>query len=243
MSTTNTNNAIVKHSSIRMSLKQLVDDFCPMPGDAVVLGIMNERGLPFPVLWDLKGKESKNIVIWDNLAKQGLSILKTIAEYVFRYHKDCGYKGSNVEFLVLTLYSEDWGELNQYGMGMGGNTSCIGIIPFASKLAETVIRGLAHWSHEPHQHAKQPVILIIDGLENLEKMSDNFKYDLRYILYHGHKKNVFVIGTARKNNFHKVQAWLDGFQAEIRGRDFEGEFDIVEGKDLVTFYSVETEMI
>jgi hypothetical protein len=221
-----------------------MDEFCPLPGDSLVLGVLNEKGLPFPVLWDVGGSHTpRNIVIWDKLAKQGLKILKTIAEYVFQYHPTCGYKGSNVEFLVLTLYSEDWGELNDYGMGMSGKTSCIGIIPFGSYLAETIINGLARWVNEPHKSSKHPVILMIDGLENLEKMSKDFQRDLRLVLHSGHKKNVYVIGTASKKNFHKVQEWLDGFHSEIYGRDFIDEFDLIEGKNSFIFYAVETEMI
>lgn len=233
---------VIQEIKTRLSLKDVVDELCPMPSEAVVLGMGNDGK---PILLNVKNKDTYNIVIWDKMAKQGLKILKVIAEYTFLYHKKCsifGNKNFQVEFAVLTKYPEDWGQLNDYGMGIRGKTSCIGIIPFYSELADQVIHGLAAWINEPHNNAKNPVIVLIDGLENLMMMDTDFKLYLRYILHKGRNKNVYVIGTASKKNFAKVQDWLDGFQFEIRGKEFD-TFEMDEGKNIVVFYAPTTEMI
>lgn len=225
------------------SLKKVLD-FCGLlPGEAILLGVANDE---LPVLLNAFSNEPCNVVIWDKLAKQGLQILKVIAEYVFKHRSKFGLRPKKVEFVVLTHYPEDWGELNKYGMGMRGNTSCIGIIPFYSELASTVIRGLCTWINERHGASKSPVIVLIDGLENITTMKESFKVDFQYLLHSGYEKNVYVIGTSSKKNIQKVQRWLEDFQMEVYGCDFDRRFDNFfeyekDGKKIY-FFAPETEI-
>jgi hypothetical protein len=225
----------------RPSLRRVMESLSPIPGHAVVFGISNGDGLP--VYLNAQDTSAPNIVVWDKLARQSVQILKVIAEYLFQYHAKVGFNAKGIEFVVLTLYPEDWGELNKYGMGMMGKTSCIGIIPFYSDLAEKVIEGLAKWVHERHNSSKQPVIILVDGLENIEKMSESFKNHFRYLLDLGRTKNVYIIGTSSKNKFAVIQKWLDGFQREIYGMDVSDEFEYVLGKDTLIFYTPRTELL
>ena len=219
----------------RPTLRKVLEWINPFPDYAIILG-MAKDGLP--VMFNAQDSTTRNIVIWDKLARQSLKILQVISEYIFYHHQSKG-----VEFIVLTLYPEDYGELNKYGMGISGKTSCIGIIPFGSDLAEKVIDGLAKWVHERHNSSKQPVIVLVDGLENVNKMSQDFQDHFRYLLDMGGRKHVFIVGTSSKKNFRSVQKWLDGFGSEIYGRDVEYEFEFLEGKDTILFYTPRTEMI
>jgi hypothetical protein len=213
-----------------------------LPGSSVVLGIpMDDKERP--VMLDAHDPKAPNIIVWDKKARQGLNVLRVVAEYLFRFHSKFGHRAKGIEFIVLTMYAEDWGELNEYGMGMKGDTSCIGIIPFFSELAEKVIAGLAQWVAERHSHSKQPVIILVDGLENLDKMGDGFKFHIRYLMDMGRSKNVYFIGTANKKNFHQVQDWMDRFQREIYGMDVEHEFEYVEKGGSIFFYAPLTEIL
>jgi hypothetical protein len=171
----------------RPTLKSIVQWIRPIPSYAVLLGVAKD-GLP--ILFNARDKKAPNIIIWDKLARQSLHILKVISEYLFWHHKNA----DGVEFIVLTLHPEDYGELNQYGMGLMSKTACIGIIPFNSEVAETVIEGLATWTHEKHESSKRPVIILIDGLENVSKMSENFQNHFRYLLDMGRRKHVYRTG-------------------------------------------------
>lgn len=217
----------------RLSLRQVVEKIRPVPNHLILVG-MAEDGEP---VW-LNSQNSPNVIIWDKLARQGLRILKVIAEYLF-----LNKKREQLEFLVLTLYPDDWGDLNKYGMGMDGTTSCIGVVPFHSELARKVVNGLSRWIHEKHNGTKQPIVVLIDGLENLEEMSDDFKIDLRYIFARGQSKRVYIVGTAHKKNFHKVQEWLDGFQVAVYGKDVADTFQMEEGTNTVLFYAPKTEIL
>jgi hypothetical protein len=219
----------------RPTLRKVVEWVGKLPAYCIMLG-MAKDGLP--VLFNAQDTTTKNIVVWDKLARQSLRILQVISEYIFYHHKSDG-----VEFIVLTLYPEEYGELNKYGMGMTGKTSCIGIIPFGSEIAEKVMDGLARWVNERHNSSKQPIIVLVDGLENVNKMSADFQNHFRYLLDMGRRKHVFIVGTSSKNNFQKVQKWLDGFGSEIYGRDVEYEFEFLEEKNTILFYTPRTEMI
>jgi len=228
-----TQNNVFVHMKVELS--KVLNFIGKLPSEAIFFG-MAKDGLP--VLWNVKNEEPNNIVIWDKLHRQGLRLLKCIAEYVFVHKQD-----DKVEFVVLTNSVEDWGELNRYGMGMTGNTSCIGIIPFNSELAHTVLLGLCQWINESHKSSKAPVIVLIDGMETLDKMNMDFRTNFRYLLTSGHKKNVYVIGTASKRHFAQVQDWLDGFHFEINGRNIEEFFEIIEDNENIVFYVPVTETI
>lgn len=220
------------------SVRQVLDYVGVIPNEGILLGLATDR---LPVLFNVFSSESCNIVIWDKLAHQGLQILKVIAEHIFHYRS----LNDNVEFVVLTKHPEEWGELNRYGMGSTGKTSCIGIIPFYSEIADQVIHGLATWINERHSSAKAPVLILIDGLENLVDMDEDFKLDFRYILLQGHKKNVYVIGTSKKEVFSQIRSWLEGFQFEIYGCSKKPlfEFDDKGTKEKIYFIAPITENI
>jgi len=220
----------------RITLKKVLDFVLPLPDEGILFGLATDK---LPVLFDVKYAEPSNIVVWDKLYKQGLRLLKVIAEYVFLHRGNA----SKVEFVVLTHNVEDWGELNKYGMGMSGNTSCIGIVPFDSEIANTIVHGLCRWINEAHKSSKFPVIVLVDGLEYLNKSSDDFKLNFRYLLLKGHNKNVYVIGTASRKNFKEVQEWLEGFKAEIYGKSILELFEMMEKDKKIVFLVPETELI
>lgn len=238
MSNTNAitlSNRIIKAVK-RLSLREFVKSMDYLPGKSVLFGIATDGA---PVLLNVNDSKASNVIVWNKLARQGLRILKVIAEYLFLHHD----RKDGIEFVVFTNRPNDWGDLNMYGYGSNSKTACIGIIPFHSQLAEIVMEGLARWAHENHKASKSPVILLIDGMENIEKNSDDFKFHLRGILMMGRTKHIYTVGTSHKSHFRKVQEWLDGFQREIYGCDVEDVFEYVEGKESLIFYTPITEMI
>lgn len=222
----------------RRFLSELMQEHKMFPASSFWFG-MAEDGLPVCV--NSEDSVSPNVILWDKFARQSLLVLKVICEYVFTNRHRKG-----LEFVVLTEHPEDYGQLNDYGMGTNSKTACIGIIPFNSQIAEVVLRGLCKWIHEGHTSPKRPVVILIDELENMDDMSDEFKNNFRHILDLGRKKNVFVVATSSKNQFKKVYMWLDGFQAEIYGRDifdeFEYSFDRIEPTTII-FYAPRTSLL
>jgi len=230
-----TNTLATRKGNLKVKLSKVLSMLGRLPDEGVFMGLASD-GLP--VLLNVYDNEKKNIVVWDKLYKQGLRMLKVLAEYVFSHRKEV-----DVEFVVFTTNVEEWGELNKYGMGMTGNTSCIGIIPFGSELANTVVRGLAKWINEKHEASKKPVVVLVDGLENLNRTNQDFQTDFRYVLLQGYRRNVYVVGTADRDSFNQVHDWLGGFSAEIYGCQVENVFQMMEDKKEIYFLVPQTEMI
>lgn len=233
MNIVSTNNRLLKlHRNV---LSEVVERNKPFPSNGVIFGVDKDGE---PMALDVSTSTSPNVIVWNKLAGQALKILKVIAEFIFRHRNK-----TQIEFVVLTSSPEEWGELNKYGMGMSGDTSCIGIIPFSSELASKVLYGLARWVIEPHLSTRHPIVILIDGMENLSKMDNEFKSHFRCILQMGRRKNVFVVGTADKNNFKQVHDWLDGFQQEIYGSDAVDLFETMIRKEVIYFVTPTTELI
>lgn len=197
-----------------------------LPPHALLLGVAKDG----PVLFNPHTSASPNIMIWDRTPKQGLRILKVVADYILHFHS-----GHRIEFLVLTRFPEDWGELNEYGMGTSGATSCIGIIPFSSSVASKVVSALRSWMTD-RNIAKNPIIILIDGLENVNKMGRTFQDDFMSILFEGRDKNIYTIGTSKGKYADEIKAWLRGFQHYILGSDVENVFEMLEHKGTAEEY-------
>jgi len=207
----------IAKNSVRNSLR----DIGPLPEEAVFLGVAHDG----PVLMNVKDRRAPNILVWDRTPKQGLQILKVVSEYLL------GRKSKTpIEFMVLTRFPEDWGQLNEYGMGIGGHTSCIGILPFYSDIADQAIASLSAWFHR-RESSWKPFIVLIDGLENMQRVDDSTKMNLKYILMHGRSRNVYVIGTSKMKYKDEILFWSDSFQHEIFGSDVEDVFETLEGDD------------
>src|SRR5258705_8105807 len=99
-----------------ITLKRVMKFIGTLPDEGILFGLATDK---MPVLFDVKYAKPSNIVIWDKLYKQGLRLLKVIAEYVLLHRGNA----SKVEFVVLTNNVEDCRELNKYAIGMSGNTS------------------------------------------------------------------------------------------------------------------------
>lgn len=233
MNMLSTNNKLLLQT--KRVLSEVVKLNKPFPKEGVIFGV-KEDGTP--MAFDTHSPRSPNIFVWNKVVGQGLKILKVIAEFIFRFRRRI-----NMEFVVFTLSPEEWGELNKYGMGAKSDTSCIGVIPLSSDLALKIMAGLARWTTEPHGNSTHPIIILIDGMEHLARMDDEFKNHFRCILDIGRKKNLFVVGTSSKKHLKKVQQWLDGFQQEIYGSDAVDLFETMIRSEIVYFVAPTTEMI
>lgn len=207
-----------------------------LPADSVLIGMAIDN---LPVLMNIStAGHQANLVIWDKIIGQGMGILKTAIEYITRYKDQKKYY---TEFVVMTNNTAEWEGLSENKMGVWDKDSCVAIVPFWDKIAEKVLFALAGWSNGKRE-ARKPVILFIDGLENIMDMEGDSQHNLRHVLGYGHKRGIYVIATANSKNREKLSGWMEGFQAEIYGQDAIRWFEMTEGKDMVLFYAPVTEI-
>lgn len=223
-------------SKVKIEMLSAICKELRIPDFAVVMGMADDG---YPILLDVSiSGAQRNVVIWDKVVGQGLNILKTAIEFITRYKKQ---KSFRTEFVVLSNSSLEWEGLDKNSMGVWDKNACIAVVPFKDHVAEQVMRALAGWCYE-RRVVREPVILFIDGLENIQNMSKVSQENFEYVLHYGNKRGIFVIATVQSENRESVMNWLSGFQAEVFGRTELRWFEIYEKRDLVVFYAPYTEI-
>ncbi len=204
----------------------------PIPGNAILVGVATD-GLP--VMFDIDPKGSSHTMVWDRVVGQGLRLIKTAIEYIMRYKNDKRY----TEFVILSNNTREWLKLADHELGTWSRNECVGVVPFWDVVADQVIFALSGWC-VAERGTKKPVIVFIDGFENVLKMGDKFQHNLKAILTYGRKYGVFVIASAKSEHRQGLSGWLDFFQAEIYGQPQIEWFEMAEDRKSVFFWTPET---
>lgn len=223
-----------KNNSEIITLENYVKFLGILPHEAVLIGIAEDE---LPVMFNVLDKTTSNVIIWDMVEGKGLKILKVVSEFLFKYHNN---DVVDAEFLVITQSPTSWEGLNELGMGVNGKTSCIGVVPFYGDLVEKLLDGLVRWI-EDFKGSKKPIMVLIDGLENIDKLSTESQRNFHRILTDGRKRNVYVISTAMMKNGKDVEKWMGYIKYHVIARP-DDWFETREGNDTLLFFAPETEI-
>ncbi len=204
-----------------MSISELCKEILPLPKNAVLLGMAHDK----PVLIDVYN--AKNIIIWDKAEGQGILVLKTAIEYIVKYKL-----GNRVEFLVVSNRTKDWEKLSENELGVWNENECVAVVPFWHIVADQVFKALAEWSKK--SKTRIPVILFVDGIENVDRMSEESVVAFKEILAWGSKNNIYVIATSHSSN----NGWESYFCVDIFGTSPIHWFET----NKVLFYAPKTEI-
>lgn len=190
------------------TLAEVCEKILPLPKDSVLLG-MGRDGLP--VLFNVSNKQSPNVIVWDRIVGQGIRMIKVAIEFILR-HKT----GLHTEFVVISNRTKEWSKLTENELGVWNNNECVAVVPFWDVVCDQVLWGLAGWIHK-EDAVKSPVVLFIDGLENVSRIGKDSQNWLRYITSCGRSKNIYVIACAESRNRESLAQWFDCFDAEVYG--------------------------
>lgn len=213
------------------SLQKVCKGILPIPSEAVLLGMATDEK---PVLFNVQ--ESYNLLVWDRIIGQGICLIKTAVEFIMHYKDQTHFR---TEFVILSNNTSEWIKLSESGLGVWDKDACIAVVPFWDRVADQVLFALSEWS-QGARGTKEPVILFIDGLENVLKMSDNSKECLKKTLSSGRKKSIFVVGTARSENKESLKEWMQWFKAEMFGQEARHWFYMDENGNSVFFFAPTT---
>ncbi|HXF86510.1 MAG TPA: NACHT domain-containing protein [Anaerolineales bacterium] len=184
------------------SLSEVLDEFGPMPEEALFLGVASD-GLP--VLLNLHDPHPGPLLIIGDAGTGKTSLLKIVAHAIQRMHKP-----QNVQFGVITNYPDEWSELEK-------NPNLVGIFPVYHKSAEDFILSLASWAHG-NKSSKQSVLLLFDGFDSVSKLDFEAKQNLRWLLLRGPSRRVWSLLTLNAQRLNELGQWLDFFRTRIFGR-------------------------
>lgn len=218
-----------------LPLAEVVKKILPMPDNAVVIG-MGADGLP--VCIDVSSPKSSNVIVWDKITGQGVKIIKTAVNYIVRYKNQSLYR---TEFVILSNNSKEWLKLSDSGLGVWDRHACIAVAPFWERVAEQVLCALAEWCVKDGR-TRRPVLLFIDGLENIDRMGEGSVNHLRQILSIGRNRNIFIVATASSENRADLARWFEYFQREVYGQESLHWFEYDENRSTIVFFAPTTEV-
>jgi hypothetical protein len=194
-------NKQTQRKSTLPALHEVLDEFGPMPPEALFLGVASD-GLP--VLLNLHDPVPGPILIAGDAGTGKTAVLQTLACAAGLMHQP-----EQLQFGALTSHPDEWGALE----GIPNN---VGIFPLYHQSAEDFILSLASWAHG-NKSSKQAVLLLIDDLEDIAKLNFDARQNLRWLLLRGPARRVWPIVTLNPNRMDSAQPWLEAFHTRVFG--------------------------
>ena len=183
------------------SLAEVLDEFGPMPPEALFLGVASD-GLP--VLLNLHDPVPGPILIAGDAGIGKTILLQIIAAAAGMMHQP-----EELQFGVLTSHPDEWSVLEDI-------PNNVGIFPIQHRSAEDFILSLASWAHG-NKSSKQSVLLLLDDLEAISKLDFDARQNLRWLLLRGPARRVWPIVTINPNRMENTEPWLEAFHTRVLG--------------------------
>lgn len=173
----------------------------PLPEEGLFIGIAAD-GLP--ILLDIDDPTPGAMLFVSDKRSGKTLLLKTIAASIELTHKP-----ENVKFAVLTDNVDDWEDLQN-------SPNRIGIFSFRQSSINDFINGLTTWAHM-NNDASQTIVLLIDGVHNIEYLDPLAQDNLAWLLEKGAGRRVWTIGTAQADTYQNASL-VHQFNSHIFGR-------------------------
>ena len=182
-------------------LSEVLEEFGPMPGEALFLGVASD-GLP--VLLNLHDPVPGPILISGDAGTGKTAFLQSIAKAAGRMHQP-----EELQFGILTSHPDEWS-------GFEDIPNNVGVFPLYHRSAEDFILSLASWAHG-NKSSRQSVLLLLDDLEAATNLDFDAKQNLRWLFLRGPARRVWPINTLNPNRMENIMPWLDAFHTRVFG--------------------------
>ncbi len=189
------------------SLKSLLAESNALPQEALYLGLA-EDGLP--VLLNLYDPTPGPLLIVGDKESGKTTLLKMIARAVDLIHSP-----AEVQYCIISNHPDEWNRAEQ-------SENCVGVYPIQHEATTNILESLVEWAHtnKGNQHA---VLLLIDDLHEVAKLSGLTEQHLRWLLLRGPSRNVWPIVTLNSAKANELQDWLTFFRTRLFGQTIDTE--------------------
>ena len=183
------------------SLSEVLDEFGPMPSEALFLGIASD-GLP--VLLNLHDPIPGPLLITGDAGTGKTNLLQLVGNAAARMHQP-----QDLQFGVLTSHPDEWS-------GVEDILNNVGVFPLYHESAEDFILSLASWAHG-NKTSRQSVLLLLDDLEAASNLNFDARQNLRWLLLRGPARRVWPVITLNPHRMENIMPWLEAFHTRIFG--------------------------
>lgn len=182
-------------------LSEVLDEFGPMPSEALFLGVASD-GLP--ILLNLHDPIPGPVLITGDAGTGKTNLLQLIGNAAGRMHQP-----QDLQFGVLTSHPDEWS-------GVEAIPNNVGVFPLYHESAEDFILSLASWAHG-NKTSRQSVLLLLDDLEAASNLNFDARQNLRWLLLRGPARRVWPFITLNPHRMENILPWLDAFHTRIFG--------------------------
>jgi len=189
----------IKRAPALPPMSEVLNEFGPMPPEALFLGIASD-GLP--VMLNLYDPVPGPILIAGDSGTGKTAFLQSIAVAAGRTHQP-----EELQFGALTSHSDEWSALEDI-------PNNVGVFSLLDRSAEDFIHSLASWAHG-NKTSRQSVLLLLDDLEIASNLDFDARQNLRWLLLRGPARRVWPIITLNPNRMENILPWLDAFHTRV----------------------------
>ncbi len=188
-------------TSNQPALKSTLANMGSLPGEALFLGIA-EDGLP--VLLNLYDPVPGPILIIGDQGCGKTSLLQMIASAAEYLHTP-----AKLQYGVITPHLNEWDHLQNSKINAG-------IYSVNDTATPELLQSLVTWAHN-NKGDQQSILLLIDNLEEVIKISDQAEQNLRFLLLRGPSRRVWPIITLNASHSKELNDWMEFFHTRFFG--------------------------
>ncbi len=186
----------------RPSLKSVLSDARSFPHEALFLG---QAGDGLPVLLNLYDPIPGPILITADTESGKTALLQMIARAADTLHTP-----SEVQYGVITPHPGEWDSFQN-------DKTKAGIYSANDDVALELLQSLVTWAHN-NKGERQSVLLLIDDLEEVTRLNDQARQNLRWLLLRGPSRRVWPITTLDASRTGELTEWMGFFHTRLFGR-------------------------
>lgn len=191
----------IKRTPALPPLSEVLNEFGPMPPEALFLGVASD-GLP--VLLNLHDPIPGPILITGDPGTGKTALLQTIAAATGKTHQP-----EELQFGVLTSHPDEWSAFENI-------SNNVGVFSLYDRSSEDFILSLASWAHG-NKSSQQAVLLLLDDLEIASNLDFDARQNLRWLLLRGPARRVWPLITLNPKRMENILPWLDAFHTRVFG--------------------------
>jgi hypothetical protein len=183
------------------SLRESISSVSPLPREALFLGLA-EDGLP--VLLNLYDPVPGPLLITGDSASGKTALLQIIARAT-----DLMHAPSDVEYGIITSQPDNWKDFQ-------GTQNCVGVYSTHEDTSQDFLHSLVSWANN-NKGENHSILLLIDDLEAITKLSPEAEQNLRWLLLRGPNRRVWPIVALNAGRARSMESWLGFFRTRLFG--------------------------
>ena len=183
-------------------LSDILAKIGPLPEEALFLGMASDR---LPVLLNLHDPVPGPMLITGDSGSGKTAFLQMVTAAAERK-----FRTEELQVAVLTPCPEEWRALK-------GIVNLVGVFAPGEQPANDLLVSMATWAHA-NKATKQPILLLVDGLESAAQMDPDTVSVFRWLLFRGPAARVWPLVTMNAEQCGRMLAWIEMFHTRVFGR-------------------------